>query len=42
MSLNEKARLTIPGPMAYGDQGFPGLIPKNATLLFDVTLKKIN
>jgi len=42
MALGEKARLTIPGHMAYGDRGFPGLIPKNATLIFDVHLKGIN
>lgn len=42
MSLGEKSRLTIPGHMAYGDSGFPGLIPKNATLIFDVHLKGIN
>lgn len=42
LSLGEKARLTIPGPLAYGDRGFPGLIPPNSTLLFDVELIKIN
>ncbi|KIW32789.1 hypothetical protein, variant 2 [Cladophialophora immunda] len=42
MSLGEKSRLTIPGHMAYGDRGFPGLIPKNATLIFDVHLQGIN
>jgi FK506-binding protein 1 len=42
MSLQEKARLTIPGHMAYGERGFPGLIPPNSTLVFDVYLKAIN
>lgn len=42
LSLGEKAILTIPGAKAYGDRGFPGLIPPNATLLFDVELLKIN
>ncbi|KAF2763902.1 FKBP peptidyl-prolyl cis-trans isomerase [Teratosphaeria nubilosa] len=42
MSLGEKATLTITGDYAYGDRGFPGLIPPNATLIFDVHLKGIN
>ncbi|KAK4542093.1 FK506-binding protein 1A [Oleoguttula mirabilis] len=42
MSLGEKATLTITGDYAYGDRGFPGLIPANATLIFDVQLKGIN
>lgn len=42
VSLGEKARLTIPGDLAYGDRGFPGLIPPNATLIFDVELLAIN
>lgn len=42
LSLGEKAILTIPGSKAYGDRGFPGLIPPNATLIFDVELLKIN
>merc|ERR1711939_977306 len=32
----------ISGDYAYGDRGFPGLIPPNATLMFDVELKAIN
>ncbi|KAF2861117.1 peptidylprolyl isomerase [Piedraia hortae CBS 480.64] len=42
MTLGEKATLTIPGEFAYGSRGFPGLIPANATLIFDVQLKGIN
>lgn len=33
LSLGEKAVLTITGDYAYGDRGFPGLIPPNATLI---------
>ncbi|KAK5173452.1 uncharacterized protein LTR77_002133 [Saxophila tyrrhenica] len=42
MTLGEKATLTITGDYAYGSRGFPGLIPPNATLVFDVQLKAIN
>lgn len=42
LSVGEKARLTIPGSYAYGPRGFPGLIPPNATLVFDVELLKVN
>ncbi|KAE8381682.1 hypothetical protein BDV26DRAFT_255248 [Aspergillus bertholletiae] len=42
MTLGEKALLTITGDYAYGERGFPGLIPANATLLFEVQLVSIN
>lgn len=42
LSLGEKARLTVPPMMAYGNRGFPGLIPPMSTLVFDVELLKIN
>ncbi|KAE8141366.1 hypothetical protein BDV38DRAFT_237738 [Aspergillus pseudotamarii] len=41
MSLGEKALLTITPDYGYGAQGFPGLIPPNSTLLFDVHLVSI-
>ena len=42
LSLGERARLTISGDYAYGERGYPGLIPPNATLIFDVELLGIN
>ncbi|KAF2168958.1 hypothetical protein M409DRAFT_20971 [Zasmidium cellare ATCC 36951] len=42
MTLGEKSTLTITPDYGYGAQGFPGLIPPNSTLVFDVQLKAIN
>ncbi|KAE8151824.1 peptidyl-prolyl cis-trans isomerase [Aspergillus avenaceus] len=42
LSLGEKARLIATGDYAYGPSGFPGLIPPNATLLFEVALVSVN
>jgi len=42
MSLGEKATLTITPDYGYGASGFPGHIPPQATLVFDVELKAIN
>lgn len=38
LSKGQRAKLTLSPDYAYGANGIPGVIPQNATLLFDVEL----
>lgn len=42
LKVGDKVRFTIPPELAYGNGGYPGLIPPDSTLIFEVELLSVS
>ena len=42
LSVGERAKITVPSNLAYGETGFAGLVPPSSTLIFDLRLLSIS
>ncbi|QLQ78697.1 hypothetical protein HG537_0B00460 [Torulaspora globosa] len=42
MCIGEERKIQIPSELAYGERGIPGVIPRNADMIFDVKLVSIS
>jgi FKBP-type peptidyl-prolyl cis-trans isomerase len=38
LTIGERAKINVPAILAYGPKGFPGRVPANADLIFDLEL----
>lgn len=42
MSKGEKARLLVPAHLAYGDKGYPPVVPPNCKIVYVVELLSVS
>jgi FKBP-type peptidyl-prolyl cis-trans isomerase len=38
MSRGQKSKLTVPSALAFGREGYPPVIPPNATVVYEIEL----